>query len=575
MARFEFAGPPRYRHQRQALVKLIETRGVCALLLEPGLGKTSVTLDYLSMLALKADPSPIDGVPEVRVLVAAPLAATDTWVLQAPTWVSPQLDFWAEVLGGSIRQKAEALASRGGQAYRTRGGALIGQTKGRGSKRPGGPFAERDDAFGVYRSPALDLRGGDPTDAYLGPRRALSGERPRLILMVTNLETFASRQSASGGTVADKVLDAVKRFRPHVAVVDELHKIKGVSSNTSRLLARVGEVVPRRIGLTGTVIPHSPLDVFAQWRFIEPTAFGDLRPDGSRTRATFTAFKARYAQLGGYMGREVVGFRRLDEMQAIMARNAVVARKEDALDLPPTTDVVVPVHLAPDEKRAYDEMKKQLAATLAAPAIAPQAASLPVSGVSTATAPNRLAQMMRLRQITAGHLKLDDGTLRDLAGSKARTVASIAHDTLEGESRIVVFAQFTREIQHLVAALDRAGTTVLTITGATPAEERLAIRRRFGDDSTSERLILVAQIKTISLAVNELVTASNAIFATLSQQRDDLIQARDRLNRIGQTRPMTFWYALAPGTVDEVVYKSHGDRTDLEAAVLRHIMDAA
>jgi SNF2 family DNA or RNA helicase len=75
----------------------------------------------------------------------------------------------------------------------------------------------------------------------------------------------------------------------------------------------------------------------------------------------------------------------------------------------------------------------------------------------------------------------------------------------------------------------------------------------------------------MSLAVNELITASHAIFGSLSQQRDDLIQARDRLSRIGQTRPMTFWYAVAPGTVDEVILKSHRERTDLEDAMLKHI----
>ena len=44
-----------------------------------------------------------------------------------------------------------------------------------------------------------------------------------------------------------------------------------------------------------------------------------------------------------------------------------------------------------------------------------------------------------------------------------------------------------------------------------------------------------------------------------------------RLDRIGQTRNVTFWYALAPGTVDEVIMKAHRDRTDLEDAMLQHI----
>jgi hypothetical protein len=40
---------------------------------------------------------------------------------------------------------------------------------------------------------------------------------------------------------------------------------------------------------------------------------------------------------------------------------------------------------------------------------------------------------------------------------------------------------------------------------------------------------------------------------------------------MGQTKPVTFWMALAPGTVDDVIYKAHQQRADLETAVLQHI----
>jgi SNF2 family DNA or RNA helicase len=305
-------------------------------------------------------------------------------------------------------------------------------------------------------------------------------------------------------------------------------------------------------------MPHSPTAVFGQWRFLEPYAFGDPQPDGSVRQATFEGFKRRYVIMGGFLGREVLGYRNLDEMQTIMAKNAAVARKEDALDLPRDQDTVVHVNLSPAEKKAYAEMKGQLAAMLA-------------PGVQ-ATVPNKLAQLMRLRQITAGHVPDDQGIVRTIGNSKVATISSIAHDTLAGEKRIVVFASFTHEINELCRSLERSGTEVLRITGGTPGADRIAIRKRFGSDDPA-RLILVAQIKTISLAVNELVTASNAIFASLSQQRDDIVQARDRLNRIGQTKPTTFWFANAPGTVDDIIYQSYVDRSNLEAAMLKHVME--
>src|SRR3546814_9415310 len=64
-------------------------------------------------------------------------------------------------------------------------------------------------------------------------------------------------------------------------------------------------------------------------------------------------------------------------------------------------------------------------------------------------------------------------------------------------------------------------------------------------------------MRTMSLAVNELVTASHAVYASLSERRDDWVQSRDRLHRIGQKRPVTFWNVLVPKSVDEVIYQAH------------------
>jgi SNF2 family DNA or RNA helicase len=258
------------------------------------------------------------------------------------------------------------------------------------------------------------------------------------------------------------------------------------------------------------------------------------------------------------MGKEVVGYQNLDEMQSIMSKNAIVARKKDALDLPAETDVTVPVHLSPTESKAYVEMRDQLVTQLA---------SGKLSSVGS-----RLTQMLRLRQITSGHLPEDGGSTKIIGTSKVATIKSLVHDTLAGEKRIVIFAYFSAEIDMLEKALTQKGTEVMTISGGTPNAERLRLRKRFGPEGPqNQRIVLVAQIKTLSLAVNELITANHAIFGSLSQQRDDLIQARDRLARIGQTRPMTFWYAVAPGTVDEVILQSHRDRTNLEDAMLKHI----
>lgn len=554
--KFVFGGPKRYPHQRRGLKKIIETRGVCALLFDPGLGKTAVAFDYCGVAALKKKTLGSDGVPELRVLVVGPLAAVDTWILQSAQWLSPQVAIWAEVLGGSLKERAEALAARGENPM------LV-----KGTRTTRADLSDR--MLHVKKSPLTYARqathGREPS--VKSPTRISElGPTPRVILLSTNLDTFSRRDRHGSGTIADVMKKAVARYAPDLIIIDESHKIKGVNSNVSRLLGRIGELVPRRLLLTGTVMPHSPMDVFAQWRFLQPTAFGDFdHTTGERQRATFGGFQGRYGIMGGFMGRQVVKYHRLDELQDIMAENAVVATKEEELpDLPKATPVEVPVELTPAERRAYTEMKKELVAEFSADE------NPNGSGKVFASAGNRLTQVLRLRQITAGFLKGDGGELMDLGGSMVKMIASIANDTLIGESRVVVFGHFRHEIDAMAAALKHKGTEVLVIDGRTPGAERLAIRQRFGSTDPA-RLILIAQYATISLSVNELVTASNAIFGTIPSQRDELIQAQDRLNRIGQTRPVTFWFPLALGTIDSVVLESHQKRTNLERAVLDHI----
>ncbi len=536
--KYEPKGPPRYRHQNEGLRKLIATKGTGALLFDPGLGKTMTALDFASILALKLG--------EARILVTCPLVAVDTWVDQARKFVSDQVNVWAEVIGGSIVQRAEALAARGGNPFK-RAGKEVAQSR-----------REAPRALGVRRAVVWYARA-DGRSTQISPSEGPDGlgdAKPKLIIEIINLDAFSSRQTYGSRTIADVMLAAVHRYKPDLVIVDEMHKIKGATSNVSRLISRVGDIVPRRIGLTGTVMPAGPLDVFGQWRFIDPYAFGHRKPDGTVARSTMGSFRDEFAVLGGYLGREVIGYRNLNDMQRIMAQRAVVARKEDALDLPEITDINVPVHLSPREEKAYQDLKKDLRAIL-------------TQGQAT-TVDNRLTQMLRLRQITSGHLPDDQGVMHDLGSSKAKVIDGIVNDTLAGEHRIVIFCVFTAEIKDLTQRLKRPGTDVLVATGATSTRERMALRARFGSDDPT-RMIFLAQIQTMSLAVNELVTANHAVFGSLSQRRDELVQARDRLHRIGQTRPVTFWYALVPSSVDDVIMQSHMDRTNLEQAMLNHI----
>jgi SNF2 family DNA or RNA helicase len=59
-----------------------------------------------------------------------------------------------------------------------------------------------------------------------------------------------------------------------------------------------------RLGLSGTPMPHSPLDVYAYYRFLDPRIFG----------WSFHKFRRHFAVMGGFQNHQVVDYRNLDEL---------------------------------------------------------------------------------------------------------------------------------------------------------------------------------------------------------------------------------------------------------------------
>lgn len=510
------------QHQVEGVKFLESVDGIGALLWEPGVGKTGTTLGWIDRQAH------VKG--EFRVLVVAPLTAADTWVLQPPLFMDASVK--ARMLQGSTLSILEKIK-------KARNWTTV-------------------------------------------PDAKIACDHPGSVAKVTLLSMSAGAVSSfcKERSKTVQMLKAVKAFKPDLIVVDESHIIKSAVANISKAMYQIGQLAPHRIILTGTVNPHSPLDVYGQWRFLAPWTFSNQYGEeftkqplkmskmqqASIRPWPFGRFRDRYAALGGYKGKAVVGVNphTIQELHDRVAERSHVMTKADALDLPPVTDVDVHVTLNAREAKAYKEMAEMLAAQ--------------IEDGTLIEAPNPLSKMMKLRQVAAGFIKnTDTGEVHVIGDSLRKAVKEIIEVNLAGENRIVVFGYFRSECELLAKALASKGTTVEVITGSTPAKDRLAIRQRFGDVSGNPgRMILVAQQRTMSLSVNELVTAQNAVYASLSERRDDWVQSRGRLDRNGQVgNHVTFWNCYSPGLIGDIMLARHKDRGDLEAALLDHVRQVA
>lgn len=515
------------QHQKDGVKFLESVDGVGALLFDPGVGKTATTLAWIDKLAQRKG--------EVRVLVVAPLTAADTWVLQAPLFMDSTVK--ARLLQGSALKILPKISE------------------------------SRD--WG--RVPDAKVEANHPGEVRLQKAKP---QRVTILSMSAGLVSSFCKDR----TKTVQMLNAIQKYAPDVVVADESHILKSATANISKAMYQIGQLAPHRIILTGTVNPHSVLDVYGQWRFLAPWTFSDQygepftetpskmsRMESASIRPwPWFRFKARYTVPGGYQGKGIGGYQHLDDLNDRVAERSMVVLKEDALDLPPTSDIDVHVTLTPQEQKAYNQMRDELAAEMA--------------NGDLLEAPNALAKIMKLRQIAAGFVKdTATGEVHVVGKSLQKSMCDIATEQLAGEKRVVMFAYFRAECAALAEQLQKLepSTTVEVITGATKAADRLAIRRRFLDVSGNpNRTILVAQARTMSISVNELVSASHAIFGSYSERRDDWVQGRGRLDRNGQTKPVTFWNCYSPGLVGDVMLQTHKERGNMEKALKDYIRAA-
>src|SRR5690606_21433780 len=261
--------------------------------------------------------------------------------------------------------------------------------------------------------------------------------------------SIAERQAALDGPWAPAALrvavvnyeatwrmeQALARFvQGGMIIADESHRIKTPSAQQSKAMGRLGQVASYRLLLTGTPVTQNPLDIWSQYRFLDPTIFP----------RSFYAFRNRYAIMGGYGGYEVVGYQRLDELVEKAHRIAFRITRDECLDLPPEVYTNIPVSLGRKAGTVYREIEEAAIARL--------------SSDATVSAANGLTELLRLQQVAGGFVTTDEGAIVQVGTEKLDALMDLLEDLLAHEQRkVIVFCRFVPEIRAILDACQKAG----------------------------------------------------------------------------------------------------------------------
>lgn len=327
-----------------------------------------------------------------------------------------------------------------------------------------------------------------------------------------------------------------KRAGLDLVVCDESHKIKSPGGKASKYCEVLGKIVPYRLCLTGTPMPHSPLDVYAQYRFLDRAIFG----------TNYTEFKHRYADIhklsGG--GEIVKRYINQDELHRKFYSIAIRFDSDDVLDLPDAIHMHRYCELEPSAMKAYRELENEFYTQVDNGEI---------------TAANAVTKLLRLQQLTSGRVPDDDGNLVEVSKAKRQ----LLEETLEGlEARepVVVFCRFHQDLDAVKEVAEKQGRRCAELSGRM---NQLQEWRRGDYD------VIAVQIQSGGAGIN-LTRAAYVIYYSLGYSLGDYEQSLKRAHRPGQERTVRFYHLLAKGTVDEKVYRALNERKDIVEYVLEN-----
>lgn len=378
--------------------------------------------------------------------------------------------------------------------------------------------------------------------------RVLLGDKKKRLKALNELENWPFKALRIAvinyeSTHRDGIFEALAAYKPDLIVCDESQRIKNPSAAQSKALHKLGDAAPFRMILSGTPVQNNAVDLYSQYRFLDPAVYG----------ANFYAFKNRYCIMGGYGQHQIVGYRNMDELVEKEHSVAYRVTKEECLDLPQQTFINRYVQFTDAEQAIYEQLRKS--------------SFLELETGENVTATTILTMYLRLMQLTGGFLTADESTRpKQVNTAKLDALADIVDDyVVDAGKKLVIFARFRAEIAAIENLLRLRKIQYGSIYGDVPMEERGKIVEDF--QTNPDTKVFVAQIQTAGLGIT-LHAASTAVFYSYDYNYANYAQALARIHRIGQHLPVTYIHLVVDGSIDEKILAALENKEDMAKTVV-------
>ena len=424
-----------------------------------------------------------------------------------------------------------------------------------------------------------------------------------------------------------KVINKLCKIYWTLIVLDESQRIKGRNTQQSKRVAKL-KLADHKVILSGTPLDKSPIDMWAQFRFVAPQVFGTRWKD----------FEDEYCYKTGFMGKEVkLRVKKLPQFLEKLKPYCLREVKSEVLNLPKLEIVLSPVELLGNQLRIYDEMNSEMITSLDG---------------KTVEVELKITQIAKLQQICGGFIIAKNGSFPEGVGKFLEVLNS---DQLSSEQKIAVkkaistlfvdsenieisldflMKNISRKYdskygswQHTIDAFQgelsdamgehyppvlsqshknqetlhigrakvrRVNSLIKTITKPVVifckyleeikmvSDELSYLKVAVLNGQTKNRSkiiedfqsgvydVIICQIKTGGVGI-DLYKSCNVIFYSLTYSFIDYEQALSRVHRYGQTQPVKIYLIYAKNTIDEDIYKAILSKKSISDTVLKSL----
>ena len=350
---------------------------------------------------------------------------------------------------------------------------------------------------------------------------------------------------ALSGSVGIKYVTQFLHKNRTLLAIDESTTIKTPTASRTKNAIKISKLAKVRRIMTGSPVTKNPLDVYAQLEFLSPNI----------TRQNYWAFRSRYAVMvrrnfGTRSTNLVVGFQRLPELNTIIDQYSYRVLKEDCLDLPEKIYTTRTVTLTSEQVKAYEEMRRF---------------NITEMDGKTMTSLSTLAALIRLHQITCGHVTFDDGDTKEIKSNRMNELLNILEET---DGKVIIWANYRFDIKKIQQTLSEkfGSDSVATYYGDTKDKDRQDIVEKFQDKNSSLKYF-VGNPSTGGYGLT-LTAAHTVVYYSNTYDLEKRMQSEDRAHRIGQVNKVTYIDMIAEGTIDEKIVRSLRSKIDIASEVM-------